>query len=93
MATLTNSHSLSDFQRNARSFLKGVNDTKEPLLLTVNGKIQGVLLDPETYQQLEELQERERFIAALKEGLKDLDEGRVVSLETLETELKARYGF
>ena len=92
MATLTNSHSLSDFQRNARSFLQDVNDRKEPLILTVNGKIQGILVDPETYQHLEELQERERFIAALKEGIQALDEGRVKPADQVFEEIRAKYG-
>lgn len=93
MANLANSYSLSDFQRNARSFLQDVNDKKEPLILTVNGKIQGVLLDPETYQHLEELQERERFITALKEGIKDLETGNIRPAEEVFEDMRAKYGF
>lgn len=73
MADLTNSHSLTDFQRNARAFIDGLNQTREPVLLTVNGKVQAVLLDPVTFQQMEARFERERFIAEVREGLKDVD--------------------
>ncbi len=93
MANLTNSRSLSDFQRNARSFIQDVNANKEPLLLTVNGQIQAVIVDPATYQELEEHRERELFLAAIKEGLRDLEEGRVRPAEAVFEELKAKYGF
>lgn len=93
MANLTNSHSLSDFQRNARSFIQDMNDKKEPLLLTVNGKVQAVLLDPTTYQQLEEQKERERFLAALREGIKDAEEGNFRPAEEVFEELRTKYGF
>lgn len=93
MANLTNSRSLSDFQRNARSFIQDVNANKEPLLLTVNGQIQAVIVDPATYQELEEHRERELFLEAIKEGLRDLEAGRVRPAEEVFAELKAKYGF
>ena len=93
MANLTNSHSLSDFQRNARSFIQDVNEKKEPLLLTVNGKVQAVLIDPLTYQQMEEQLERERLLAALREGLQDLEAGKVRPAEAVFEELREKYGF
>ena len=92
MTNLNNSRSLTDFQRNARSFINGINETHEPLLLTVNGQVQAVMLDPETFQAFENYLEQERFIAALQEGLADVDEGRVEPLEAVKAELKAQYG-
>lgn len=93
MINLSNSRSLTDFQRNARSFIDGLNDSKEPLLLTVNGKVQAVLLDPATFQELEAKVERERFIAALQEGERAIEEGQVRPAEQLFEELKAKHGF
>lgn len=93
MADLTNSHSLTDFQRNARAFIDGLNQTREPVLLTVNGKVQAVLLDPVTFQQMEARLERERFIAEVREGLKDVDEGRVRPLDDVLADIKTKYGF
>lgn len=93
MINLSNSRSLTDFQRNARSFIDGLNDSKEPLLLTVNGKVQAVLLDPTTFQELEAKAEQERFIAALQEGERAIQEGQVRPTEQLFEELKARHGF
>jgi predicted transcriptional regulator len=50
-------------------------------------------MDPGRYQAMEEQFERDRFIAALKEGLREIDEGSTKSLETVHAEMKARYGF
>jgi len=93
MANIVNSHSLTEFQRNAKGFIETLNQTKEPVLLTVNGKIQAVVVDPAVYQEMEDSLERERFIAALREGLRDLDEGRSKPIEVVYAEMKAKYGF
>ncbi len=93
MANITNSHSLSDFQRNAKGYIEGLNETREPMLITVNGKVQAVLVDPISFQQMEENLERERFIAAVKAGIKDIDEGRTRPLDEVYSEMKAKYGF
>jgi PHD/YefM family antitoxin component YafN of YafNO toxin-antitoxin module len=92
MADITNSSSLTDFQRNAREFIQGLNDSKVPLLLTVNGKVQAVLVDPATYQKMEERLQRERFLAAIKEGLKDIDAGDVRPVEDVIEDVKTKYG-
>lgn len=76
MADLTNSSSLTDFQRNARGYIKGINETKMPMLLTVNGKVEAVLVDPGTYQDMEAAQDRERLMAAIREGERAIQGGR-----------------
>ena len=93
MAILTNSHSLTDFQRNARTYIENINETHEPMLLTVNGKVQAVLIDPVTYQQAEEQLERARFIAAVREGEQAIREGRTRPAEEVFADLKAKHGF
>jgi PHD/YefM family antitoxin component YafN of YafNO toxin-antitoxin module len=93
MANLTNSHSLTDFQRNARSFIDSLNKTQEPMLLTVNGKVQAVLVDPVTYQLTEERLERARLIAAIREGEQAIREGRTRPAEEVFVELQAKHGF
>ncbi len=92
MANLLNSHSLSDFQRNARAFIDGLNQTHEPVLLTVNGKVQAVLVDPATFQDLEARRERQCFLDALREGESAIAEGRVRTAEAAYDDMKAKYG-
>ncbi len=93
MASLINSHSLTDFQRNARSFIESLNGTQEPMLLTVNGKVQAVLVYPVTYQQTEERLERAHLSAALREGEQAIREGRTRPAEDVFAELQAKHGF
>ena len=93
MANLTNSYSLTDFQRNARTFIESINETRKPMLLTVNGKVQAVLVDPVTYQQTEEQVEHARLIAAIRAGEQAIQDGRTTSAEEVFAELKAKHGF
>ena len=90
MTDLTNSHSLTDFQRNARSFIEGLNASREPMLLTVNGKVQAVLVDPVSYQQFEAQRERQRFLDALRDGEHAILEGRMRPAEQVKQEMKVR---
>lgn len=73
--------SVTDFQRNAKLHVARLRKTKAPMLLTVNGSSSVVVQDAIAYQQLtqrvEEIEERERFVIAVNEGLKDIEEGRV----------------
>jgi prevent-host-death family protein len=92
MANITNCYPLTDFQRNAREFIEHLNETKEPVLLTVNGKVQAVLVDPATYQEMEDRLERDHLIAAIREGEKDVLEGRVRPAADMLREIKEEYG-
>lgn len=58
-------------------------------MITQNGKAAAVLLAPE---ELDRLTTQARFVAAVQEGLADLDAGRVVSDEDLGRRLDARFG-
>lgn len=92
MLRLSNSCSLTEFQRNAKSFITELNTERHPVMITVNGKIQAVVVDPETYEDYEELRERERFIKAIREGEQAIAQGKVHSAEDVIRELKAKYG-
>lgn len=65
--------SLSDFKQNASKFVKQVQETKEPMVLTVNGKPAVVLQDAETYENLIESEEYWETVAALRVALADID--------------------
>lgn len=92
MADLTNSSSLTDFQRNARTYIENINQTHEPMLLTVNGKVQAILVDPVTYQQTEDQLEKLRLIAAIRAGEQAVLEGKTKPAEDVFAEIKAKYG-
>ena len=70
--------SLSYFKRNSAKALKRLKKTKRPLVLTVNGKAEAVVMDPQTYQSESAQREHAEMIAFLKESLADTDAGRTV---------------
>jgi prevent-host-death family protein len=93
MTNLTNSYSLTEFQRNAKTYIETINESHEPMLLTVNGKVQAVIVDPETYQWTEQQLERARLIEAIRIGEESIQEGRTKPVEQVFSELKAKHGF
>jgi prevent-host-death family protein len=67
---------LSEFKQNASRLIKQVQETKQPVVLTVNGKPAAIVQDVETYQRQRLADEREYLetIAVLRERLADLDD-------------------
>lgn len=45
-------HSLTTFKRNSSDLMKRMKKTGRPLVLTINGKAEAVLLDPACYQEI-----------------------------------------
>jgi PHD/YefM family antitoxin component YafN of YafNO toxin-antitoxin module len=88
---LTNSFSLTEFQRNAKGFIDGMNETREPVLLTVNGKVQAVLVDPVSYQAMEAHLTRERLIEEILEGEKDIELGRIHPVSEVFAALRSKH--
>jgi len=64
--------SLSTFKRDSNKVMRQMKRTKEPVVLTVNGKAAVVVQDAESYQQLLELKERAETVAVLRERLATL---------------------
>jgi len=64
---------VSEFKAHAAKWLRHINETGEPLVLTQNGKAAAVLVAPESY---DDANDRDRFVAAVREGLADADAGR-----------------
>ena len=61
--------SLSTFKRDSNKVMRQMKKTKEPVVLTVNGKAALVVQDTQSYQQLLELKERQEVIAILRQRL------------------------
>jgi PHD/YefM family antitoxin component YafN of YafNO toxin-antitoxin module len=69
------------FLRKTSQFIQQLKATGQPVILTVNGKAELVVQDAKSYQKLLELVDRLEAIEAIREGLQDEAEGRVVTLE------------
>jgi prevent-host-death family protein len=86
MVNLQNIHSLTEFKRNANSYIETIRSTKSPIVLTVNGEAAVVVQDAIAFQEIldrltsaeEELEQMdlERLRREAEIGLKDLREGR-----------------
>ncbi|QMV18245.1 type II toxin-antitoxin system prevent-host-death family antitoxin [Granulicella sp. 5B5] len=88
--------SVTDFQRNAKKHVARLRKTKAPMVLTVNGSAAIVVQDAATYQDLlnrvDSLEEEHRFIAAVNEGLADVEAGRTRPFREAFAEAELRLG-
>ncbi len=83
---------LSEFKKNASRLIKQVQKTKRPLVLTVNGKPAVVIQDPAMYQSIVRDQEYWETVAALREGLKDIDNSdKWISIDEASAKIRDKY--
>jgi len=85
--------SLSEFKRNTTKFLKQMQRTKEPVILTVNGKATLVVQDAESYEELMTMKDRMETIAGIKRGLDSMKKGEGQPLEEFAAEFRQKHGF
>lgn len=73
MISLDNIHSFTQFQRHAKTFADQVRDTKQPIILTVNGEAALVVHDASAFQSLlDRMSELEQELNILrKQSLRD----------------------
>jgi PHD/YefM family antitoxin component YafN of YafNO toxin-antitoxin module len=84
--------SLSNFKRNTPKFIEQMKETKEPVVLTINGKAELVVQDAEGYQALLERIDYLETIKAIEQGLQDVKEGKTIPLEEFEAAMRKKYG-
>jgi len=80
---------LARFKAHASQVLKQLHEQQRPVVITQNGKPAGVLITPEDFDQV---QQHRRVVAAIREGLDDVEAGRVINDEDLDAELEAELG-
>mgnify|MGYP002085578529 CR=1 FL=1 len=64
---------VSEFKQNASKLIKQVQKTKQPVILTVNGKAAVVMQDVETFQTMAAQRDYDLTVTAIKEALEDFD--------------------
>ncbi len=87
--------SLTNFKRQTADHLRRLHSSGEPLVLTVNGKAEVVVQDAAAYQRLVDLAakgDREEAVAAIREGLSDVNAGRVKPARKALNALAKKYG-
>ena len=79
--------SSSEFRTELSRWLRKVKKTGQPLMITQNKRPAGVLVSPETF---DELRHTKLFIDSVRRGLRDAKLGRVFRGMQLKQELKKR---
>jgi prevent-host-death family protein len=90
MISLKDIESLTAFKRNTSEYVKRIKESGSPLVLTVNGKAEIVVQDAESYQRMLELLERAETVEAVREGLESVRQGRTMSLDQFDKEMRKR---
>lgn len=79
--------SLSNFKRHTAEFMEKLKETGRPVVLTVNGKAEIILQDARAYQEVLDSLEFAKAIRSLRASLKDIQEGKTQSIESVFREL------
>ena len=86
---------MSTFKRKTNKMLEQIEETGEPLILTVHGKAKAVLMNAETYQNFIDenarLKDRLETIAGIHRGLEDMKHGRGRPLEEFDKEFRKKH--
>jgi len=92
MIDLSNIHSLSEFQRNTKQYVQQMEQSEKPIVLTVNGEAQLVIQDAKAYQKLLDRLEYAETVAALRQGIKEIEQGKGVPAKEGLEELRKKHG-
>ncbi|HEX3726886.1 MAG TPA: type II toxin-antitoxin system Phd/YefM family antitoxin [Pirellulales bacterium] len=87
--------SLTNFKRQTAEYVKRLHETGQPVVLTVNGKAEVVVLNVEAYQKLIDAvtkADREETIAAIRVGLADVAAKRTKPARAALLALAKKYG-
>lgn len=68
--------SVTDFKQNAAKFIKQVQETKEPLILTVNGKAAVVIQDADSFEYRESSNDYLETVRDLRLAVAGLDDAK-----------------
>ena len=90
MISLKDIESLTAFKRNTTAYVKKIKKSGNPLVLTVNGKAEIVVQDAESYQRMIELLDRAETIEAVREGLESVRQGKTMSLEQFDKDMRKK---
>jgi prevent-host-death family protein len=84
--------SLSDFKRNTSELLERMEDSGEPMVLTVNGKAKLVVQDAASYQKLMESVDYSEAVKGIRRGLDDVTEGNSKPVRQAFAAIRKKHG-
>ncbi|MFA6143081.1 MAG: type II toxin-antitoxin system Phd/YefM family antitoxin [Candidatus Omnitrophota bacterium] len=80
---------ISYIKTNAADMMKYINETHSPIVITQNGEARAVLLDIESYQNMENAF---TMLGMIRLAEKDIKNGKVKSADEVFADLKNRLG-
>ncbi len=92
MSSTQPTYSLTHFLRNHRAHLERIKETRTPEVLTVNGEAELVVIDRESYQEIQDRLQRVETIEAIREGFAAAERGEMKPVRQVFAEMKAKYG-
>ena len=84
--------SLTTFRRRSGEFLKQLKQSRRPVILTVKGKAAAVVQDAGAYQRLLDLAAQANVPEGMRQGLEDIQKGRVQPARVFFDKFEARHG-
>ena len=91
MIRSTDIHSITEFQRHAKTYIQQVTQSKNPIAITINGAAQVVVQDAASYQQMVDELEQARFVKAIREGEQAIAEGATRPASEVFAEIRAKH--
>jgi prevent-host-death family protein len=77
---------ISYLKKNTSDVVKQVQETRDPIAITVNGKVQAIVQDPFSYQKT---QDQLAMLRILAHGRKQVEEGKLTDHDDFFAELEA----
>lgn len=81
---------ISYIKTNAADMMKYVNEVKNPIIITQNGEAKAVLLDVETYQNMEDAF---NLLKILQKSEEDIKSSNYKTKEKVFSEIESKFGF
>ncbi len=84
--------SLTTFRRRSGDFIKQLQKSKRPVVLTVKGKAAAIVQDAESYQRLLDIAARADSHEGIRQGLEQAKQGKGRDVEEFFAEFEAKHG-
>ncbi|MEP7309358.1 MAG: type II toxin-antitoxin system Phd/YefM family antitoxin [Acidobacteriota bacterium] len=83
---------MTTFRRHPGDFMRHLKATQRPLILTVNGKAEAVIMDAESYQRLLDIAAQADAREGIRQGLAELANGLGRPAREVFDDIRADYG-
>lgn len=90
MIASENAQSLAEFRESAAATVDHVNRTGEPAAITVDGEVRAMVVPAAVYEEMAREVLLSRDVAAIRQSMKEIDEGECQEAGAFFAELRAK---